>query len=867
MSEDHFGAWLYAQRKRLDLSRPELAARVGCSADMLYRIERDLARPSKDLLIRILDSLAVPETARPALIATARRRAPTEATSRTEAPVPHNCWSVPAPLTGIYGRRAELQTLQRLIQKERARLITLVGPAGIGKTRLALELAYQMRPLLRNGALLVQLDNCTSFDQALQQIIEQLGLELAGREPLAGLSNALRDLQVLCILDGVDYIRDLGPAVARLLAGAPQLIVLCTSAAPLLVYGEHVLPLPPLEYPLGQDRTPVASDTPAIELLVQRIRAINPFQQLQAADMALLAQLAAALDGLPLALELAAALTDRLSLAEIVALAQRQPLALATTGEAGRMEHHNQLRAALGWSLEALPASHQRAVEALAVLPAQWPVEALGALLPALGCDLDAATAIAMLRRTQLIVPVAKTPPGEERRWFRSLHVIRAFAIDRLGQGSHREGGEHALAVWAVGWVRQTVAQIDDLGVWRTRLAVGYPLVEQVLEWWWQRCDAEQGLGLCLVLIKWWGLATHVGDGLVWFRRWLEPEPLELDPLLRARAWMAYSQLINHTDNGPEIDRILEQTRVLAEELGNPEVLAGCWNQIASRAYLLGDYQTALLGFEHGARYAQVAGNIELQTGCMINSAVLMRQRGEIDRAMEHYNKVLTLARAHHIPHIQYHALHNMSVVHIAHDMFAQAEELLAEALTISQQMKDASTTAAILYSMASAHLYQEHWSAAQQQLSKGQAIIEALQDKELADQYRCLQVLLLALRGQWSDVPPLLIEGLSRALQTGCVQDAFSLLDVVLLYEAHQNHWSRLAELVPALAAARRAQEYGRDRYVERQITRLWEHLPADLRAASEEHTPQEVSPVQNLVQTALLYLQQRPGNARRAS
>jgi predicted ATPase len=224
--------------------------------------------------------------------------------------------NLPAPVTRLIGRDADLAAIREALLQGHVRLLTLIGAAGIGKTRLSLEVASALRPIFEHGVVFVPLAPLHDPGLVTSSIAQALGLREAGGRPLLErLKVSLRDRQLLLVLDNFEHLRAAALLLAELLVACPRLKVLATSRAPLHLYGEHEWPVPPLALPdLERLADPQAlAEVPAVALLVERARAVRPNFALTPQNARALAEVCVRLDGLPLALELAAARLKLLS--------------------------------------------------------------------------------------------------------------------------------------------------------------------------------------------------------------------------------------------------------------------------------------------------------------------------------------------------------------------------------------------------------------------------------------------------------------------------------------------------------------------------------------------------------------------------
>jgi len=285
---------------------------------------------------------------------------------------------LPAPPNALIGREHETAELQAWLREPHARLLTLLGLPGVGKTRLALATAEALAAHFEDGVELVALAPVHDPELVVSTIARALGVQdLGGRPLLDTLAAYLRERHLLLVLDNFEHLLSAAPRVADLLAAAPALHVLVTSRAPLHLYGEHEYPVPPLALPdLGQlPPADALARVPAVALFVERARAVRRDFPLTADNAAVVAEVCVRLEGLPLPIELAAARVKVLSPAAILARLERR-LELLTGGPRERAARLQTLRASVAWSHELLAEAEQVLFRRLAVFAGGWTLEA-----------------------------------------------------------------------------------------------------------------------------------------------------------------------------------------------------------------------------------------------------------------------------------------------------------------------------------------------------------------------------------------------------------------------------------------------------------------------------------------------------------
>ncbi len=460
-----FGRLVRRYREKLAASQAELARVVGCSVIMVRKIEADVRRPSPEIAGRLAAQLRVPAEDRAAFLRAARGEAgPAPATLGRSPADDLRTQRFPMQPTRLIGREAELESLEALVRAPDSRLLTLTGPGGVGKTRLAVEVAARLFDAFVDGAYAAWLADLDDPARVLPELCRVLDLDLgAGRDPLEALIDGLRHREALIVLNNFEHLLAAGPKLGRLLEKCLRLKLLVTSRTPLRIRWERVVPVAPLA--VASPASAGAGDpSPAVALFVDRLRAIDPDFELDETNAGAIADICAKVDGLPLGIELAAARASFLGPTEIGAQLAR-PLAFLASGLKDMPPRHQGLRAALDWSHRLLGPEERSLFARLAVFEGGCSFEAAAAVCGAADGEGEGAEAapgrfldsIMSLVERSLVErrEVLTGSPGElrARQRFYLLRTTRAYALERLAErgevaAMRERHAEHFLA-WA----------------------------------------------------------------------------------------------------------------------------------------------------------------------------------------------------------------------------------------------------------------------------------------------------------------------------------------------------------------------------------------------------------------------------------
>jgi predicted ATPase/DNA-binding CsgD family transcriptional regulator len=557
--------------------------------------------------------------------------------------------NLPAEPNSFVGRQRDLAELARLLGDVRA--LTLCGPGGIGKTRLALRLAHQTLPGFPDGAWLVELADTRDPSLVTRRVAATLGVREEPDQPLAEtLTVALRPWRMLLVLDTCEHVVDACAAlVQQLLAGGPGLRVIATSREPLRVRGETVWRVPPLELPAAADGlTPgELAAHEAIRLFADRAAAVRPGFALDTANSAAAVRLCRTLDGMPLAIELAAARVGALSVEQIAArLGDR--FGLLASGDRTAPLRQQTLRAAVDWSYELLTGPEQLLLRRLAVFSG-WNLEMAEQV-----CADEAIPADQVLDRLAALIDKSLVTldgevEGDAR--YRLLDTIREYAAGRLnasgeGPGIRRRHRDYMLRL-AEGIVKVAFLRGDP--PWPVRVSLYRRVLSErancaaALADFLQDGDAEAGLRLCCALRNPWVANGDVTEGIGWFDRFLGAGG-DVRPGVRARALVLRAELAFEHQDYPAAGEFAQAGLDLSGAPEGPGP-AAAMRVLALASLAAGRLDDALAGVDDAVKAARADGNDwEEGLALSVRAAIIARQ-GRLDEAQHAYTEALDVLR------------------------------------------------------------------------------------------------------------------------------------------------------------------------------------------------------------------------------
>jgi len=662
------------------LSQEELAVRAGLSLRGLSDLERGVRRTPHLSTVRLLaDALALGPEDRQALLAAARPETISETTGVPPAPT----GSLPLPLTSLLGREQDLAELIALLEECTVRLVTLTGAGGSGKTRLALEVAARLQDAFAEGAGFVDLTPLRDAAFVLPTIADALGVRERPGQPLREtLSRFLAPKQLLLLLDNCEQVLGAAPEIAALLAACPRLVVLATSRAALRVRGEHLFPVSPLPLPASEGAVSVeeVAGVPAVALFVERATAKHPGFVLSLENAPIVAAICRRLDGLPLAIELAAAWSNALAPALLLDRLENR-LLLLTGGSRDLPARQRTMRDAIAWSYALLAAPEQRLFRRLAVFAGGWTLEAAEAVSG--GDDrVSILEGLQALARASLVQPVAQ-PDGEWR--FYMLETLREFGLEQLRQEDDQGlATEQAHADYYRSLAEQAYVELvgAQQRTWLTRLDAEDANIRAALDWISEHGSADSALRLARSSWRYWSTRGRLIEGRSWLERALALPGIEEAPLsVRADAHNALGNLLGDSAEYTLARQHYEEALALRRQIADSKGIAGALNNLGTVAAWLGDFDGALALYRESLELHQAMHDAFGMALCFANLGDVLLARGDFDGAQEYQAEALRLRELVHDAVGSAYSVYNLGEIARLRGDTAEAARYLTDSL------------------------------------------------------------------------------------------------------------------------------------------------------------------------------------------
>ena len=568
MQAHSFGNWLKTRRKTRDLTQSELADQVGCSAAAIRKLEAEERRPSAQIVERLAEIFEIPQSERAAFLNFARgevRSAP--ATTKEDFPWQASITSprsnLPATVTSLVGREREIAEIHNYLSKDDIRLVTLIGPPGIGKTRLSIESARASLPDFPDGVFFIALAPLEDPSLIVLTVGQALNFVQTNRQSTtAQLSDGIRDKQMLLVLDNCEHlIEDVSALVSSLLSLCPRLKILTTSRESLRIPGEWLYTVPAFDLPVEAPVVDVerASGHPALILFAERAWAVRADFALTAENIEIVTAICARLDGLPLVIELMAARMRFLSPQELLDRLTGQFL-LTADGMRAASERQKTLQHAIDWSYQLLRPEEQQLFAYLSVFTGNFSLETVENMLSQKSMGKPVPELVVSLLDKSLLKRAPDSESSNEVRYM-MLVTLREYALNRLREMDEETEIRNRHLTYYLGMAEKASHELrgPNQAEWLRRLASVRDDLRSALDWAIETQQTEAALQLGSYLSWFWFRRSDFGEGRQWLEKALNLPRASQYPHL-------YSDVLAHLARGTWLQVGAGQARPFGEK-------------------------------------------------------------------------------------------------------------------------------------------------------------------------------------------------------------------------------------------------------------------------------------------------------------
>lgn len=610
MTDLTFGEWLKRQRMGRGFTREQLADQIGCAVITLRKIEAEERRPSEQIVTRIAELFNIPAAEHATLLKFARgdwTKAPTERPTEIPRPSAETRHNLRAPLSSLVGRAQEIAAVRTYLQTPDTRLVTLLGPPGIGKTRLSLATARESLRDFQDGVYFVELAPLEDPQLVAFTTAQTLGLsEAPDTTPTQRMSASIGGKHMLIILDNIEHLLDATATLAAdLLSACPNLKILTTSREPLRTPGEWLYPVPVLTFPTEAEISTLRPQDyfnfTALKLFHERARAVNPEFTLTGGNLQTVTGICTNLDGLPLAIELLAARVHTLSVDDLLAQ-MSYAFILSADGMRAVPARQKTLHNAIGWSYHLLSEPEQVLFRRLSVFAGGWTLEAAQATCAGDGLvTSDIPGLLFQLVEKSLVV---EQETGGMLR-YSMLVTIRQFAYDRLVDVNEANTMSNRHLAYFLELAEETESKLHG-----PTQAASLDLMETemdnfrtALRWGIQH---NQELGVLLAGAMWlfWYMHSHFAEAKQWYTEAMTASK-NTSPFAQMRVLVGAGSNAMGRGDDENCAKYSEQSLALARELENKWGIAMSlhhWGQVVMES---GDLDTAQTLLDEGLAVAR----------------------------------------------------------------------------------------------------------------------------------------------------------------------------------------------------------------------------------------------------------------------
>jgi predicted ATPase/transcriptional regulator with XRE-family HTH domain len=706
-SQNIFGRWFKGRRKALDLTQAEVAAQTGCSIITIKKIESGQRRPSKELALRLSTLLAISADERRVFMSIADGTVSEEVLQRLEAinavtpdPVAHATRAtsqLPPTPTQLFGRDEEVAAISAMLSEPHIRTVTITGLPGIGKTRVAIEVAARCTPRLQQAVYWISLASINSSDLVAPTIARALHLaDTPHQSTVLTIKNFLRTRQVLLVLDNFEHVLSAAFLLKDILLHAPGLKLLITSRERLHLYGEHAFVLEPLPLPHLAELPPLETlrSYAGIALFEDRARSVNPHFAVTLANMEAVTKLCAYVDGLPFAIELAAARVATLSPTAMDQMMTSR-LSLIAAEKPDIPVHQRSLRTAIAWSYTLLDQPGQHLLNRLSIFKGSWDAAAAAAV----GELQDGAVASEKLRLLFDKHLVQLVQKGDYEPRYQLLPSIQEYAFEQLSNNEELETIHERHACYFVTLAELAEPALKGHGqhLWIHRLAQDHNNYRSALKWTIASGRIDLAGRLVKALWRFWAIHGDLSNGRFWLHA-LRAHAHRLPPHLRAHILLGSAVFAWLHEEFDPAAKYGTESLALGQLVNDDSVVAAALNILGNIARDQGDNLCAAALYEESlsvARRVNDEHGVAVVLGNMGEAAI---RQGRLAEAQDLVLNAMTSYR-----HIGYQrgearALGNLANVAYRLGAHQEARRLFEESIKLCDLIGDKTQLASMLF-------------------------------------------------------------------------------------------------------------------------------------------------------------------------